>query len=114
MSPSYILFAASGDSSRNGEPGSSRCSTRARGRSLPRSVCRLRERSSPPSAAVAILDLRSETSFSIASALALKAGLVVDTADLIWVIDSHHNKSPRPHACGGEGWVRGWCSAHDV
>ena len=55
MSPSYMPLAASGESSRNGEPGSISRSTRSRGRSLPRSVWRLRLVSSPPSAAVAML-----------------------------------------------------------
>ena len=58
MSPSYMPFAASGDSSRNGEPGSSSRSTRSRGSSLPRSVWRLRLFSSPPSAARAHLVLQ--------------------------------------------------------
>src|SRR5665647_3796014 len=36
MASSYILLAASGDSSRNGEPGSIRFITRSRGKLLPR------------------------------------------------------------------------------
>src|SRR3954470_22578519 len=45
---SYSSHPASGESSRNGEPGSSRRSTRSRTSILPRSVCRARARSSPP------------------------------------------------------------------
>src|SRR4051812_39335016 len=45
---SYSSYPASGESSRNGEPGSSRRSTRSRTSILPRSVCRARARSSPP------------------------------------------------------------------
>ena len=47
-SPSYMPCAASGESSRNGAPGSSRRSTRSRGSSLPRDVCRARAFSPPP------------------------------------------------------------------
>ena len=50
-SSSYMPRAASGDSSRNGEPGSSRCSSRSRGSSLPRARWRWRAGSGPPSAA---------------------------------------------------------------
>src|SRR4051812_25373424 len=45
---SYSSYPASGESSRNGEPGSSRRSTRSRTSIFPRSVCRTRARSSPP------------------------------------------------------------------
>ena len=41
-SPSYMPWAASADSSRNGVPGSSSPSTRSRGSSLPRDGCRAR------------------------------------------------------------------------
>ena len=48
MSPSYIPNAASGESSRSGEPGSTSRSTRSRGSSLPRATWRSRERAGPP------------------------------------------------------------------
>ena len=53
MASSYIPLAASGESSRNGAPGSISVITRSRGRSLPRPTWRSRERSLPPSAASA-------------------------------------------------------------
>jgi len=52
-SESYMPCALSCQSSRKGEPGSSRRSTRSRGKSLPRATCRSRMRSGPPSAALA-------------------------------------------------------------
>ena len=61
-SPSYIPFAASGLSSRNGLPGSSSRSTRSRTSSLPRSVCFLRAFSLPPWRAAASRARRSSTS----------------------------------------------------
>src|SRR6185295_10289110 len=103
ISPSYMPLAASGESSRNGEPGSISRSTRSRGRSLPRSVWRLRLFSSPPSAARAIFSFRSATSFPIASALALNAGELGEVVDLICGIDSlgrqHTQKGVRPYFC---------------
>src|SRR5215207_6752653 len=53
MSSSYMPCAASGPSSRKGEPGSTRRSTRSRGRSLPRARCRSRARFGPPFATAA-------------------------------------------------------------
>src|SRR5438874_1061156 len=50
-SPSYIPCAASGLSSRNGDPRSRSVSTRSRGSSLPRPACRSRELGGPPRAA---------------------------------------------------------------
>ena len=47
IASSYMPLAASGDSSRNGVPGSISRSTRSRGSSLPRAVCRSRERCRP-------------------------------------------------------------------
>src|SRR5436190_23593218 len=108
MSPSYILLAASGDSSRNGEPGSIRRSTRSRGNSLPRWVCLFLLFSSPPSAARAIFSFSSATSFPIASALALKAALFALTVDLICVIDSlrrQHTEALAPTHVGERVWV---------
>src|SRR3954471_21297822 len=69
---SYMPIAASGDSSRNGEPGSSSARTRSRGSSLPRDTWRLRLCSPPPSRTVSVRPLRSATSPRIASALRLK------------------------------------------
>src|SRR6266567_1829750 len=53
IASSYMPLAASGESSRNGEPGSIRCMTRSRGNSLPRSRWRSRAGLGPPSAASA-------------------------------------------------------------
>ena len=65
---SYIPFAASGDNSRNGEPGSSRPDIRSRGSSLPRATWRSRARCGPPSAASARRVRYSPTSFSHSTA----------------------------------------------
>src|SRR5690242_9176549 len=81
MSPSYMPKAASGDSSRNGEPGSIKRSTRSRGKSLPRSEWRLRDRSSPPSAAVASHAFSSSTSVRIADAFFSKIAPAAVLAD---------------------------------
>src|SRR5262245_20806284 len=59
--PSYRSSAASVESSRKGEPGSQRRSTRSRGSSLPRAVCRSRALSPPPPAARASRSRSSPT-----------------------------------------------------
>src|SRR6267143_5666934 len=69
-SPSYTPNAASWESSRNGEPGSSSRRRRSRGRSFPRSRCLARAASSPPCAARSTLARRSATSVAIAPAFA--------------------------------------------
>ncbi len=69
-SPPYMPCAASGPSSRKGEPGSSRASTRSRGSILPRSRWRTRAAGPPPSRARATVARRSSTSAAMASALA--------------------------------------------
>src|SRR5690242_10414719 len=77
-SSSYMPKAASGESSRKGEPGSSRRRKRSRGSSLPRAVCFARAASSPPCAARSTLARQSATSAAIAVALAwnsFEAGL---------------------------------------
>ena len=68
------------DSSRNGEPGSSRASTRSRGSSLPRSTCRCRARSGPPSRAVASRSRSSSTSAVCALTLRLVGSAVGSAA----------------------------------
>ena len=76
-SSSYRPVAASGLSSRNAEPGSSRRSIRSRTGSLPRSRWRAIERSSPPaprSATAAWRARRSSTRAAIASWLARASG----------------------------------------
>ena len=67
-SSSYMPSAASGDSSRNGEAGSSSPATRSRGSSLPRAVCRSLARCGPPRAATASRSLSSpaRASFTLA------------------------------------------------
>src|SRR3954454_4160350 len=68
-SPSYMPYAASGESSRKGLPGSSSVSTRSRGSSLPRSTCRCRARSPPPWATRRSWSARSAVSPACAAAL---------------------------------------------
>jgi hypothetical protein len=72
--PSYMFHAASCDSSRNGEPTSSKRRMRSRGSSLPRLRCFSRAASPPPWLMSPTLALRSATSAAIASRLALKSG----------------------------------------
>ena len=69
----YMPMAASGESSRNGVPGSSRLCTRSRGSSLPRAVCLARAASPPPMAALSVWAFRSATSARMALALATKS-----------------------------------------
>src|ERR1019366_8984180 len=66
---SYMSRAASCDSSRNGEPASSRVRTRSRGSSLPRATCLARAASPPPCAPWSIFARKSSTSADIAPAL---------------------------------------------
>src|SRR5690348_6768463 len=73
--PSYMPCAASGESSRNGEPGSSSARMRSRDSSLPRAVCFSRALSPPPAAARSSCALRSATSVCSRSALARNSGL---------------------------------------
>src|SRR2546426_2522519 len=67
---SYMPNAASCESSRKGEPGSSSRRRRSRGSSLPRARCFSRAASSPPWAARSTLARRSVTSAAIARAFA--------------------------------------------
>src|SRR5712692_11652121 len=69
-SSSYMPKAASCESSRNGEPGSSSKRKRSRGSSFPRAVCLARAGSSPPCAARSTLARRSATSAADAPAFA--------------------------------------------
>src|SRR5215468_1457963 len=78
---SYMSSAASGDSSRNGEPGSSSARTRSRGRSLPRETWRLRASSPPPSRTFSVRCRRSSTRARMASALRLKVSERVSTVE---------------------------------
>src|SRR5579864_3698178 len=66
----YRPMAASGDSSRKGEPGSSSSFTRSRGSSLPRPACLARAASPPPIATRSSFSRRSVTSADIAPAFA--------------------------------------------
>src|SRR6266704_2060799 len=67
---SYMQNAASCESSRKGEPGSSSRRRRSRGRSFPRATCFARAGSSPPCAARSTLARRSATSAPSARAFA--------------------------------------------
>src|SRR6267378_4730622 len=69
-SSSYTPKAASCESSRNGDPGSSSRRRRSRGSSFPRATCLARAGSSPPCAARPTLARRSATSPVIAPAFA--------------------------------------------
>src|SRR6185437_7234491 len=73
-SPPYRPSAASGDSSRNGDPGSKRVASRCRGSSLPRATCRWRAASGPPADAAAVFAASSATSRSWAATLARYSG----------------------------------------
>jgi hypothetical protein len=79
-SSSYMPCAASWDSSKNGEPGSSSRRTRSRGSSLPRARWRSRARSSPPCLIRCTTACRSSISARIAAALAWNAGERVSIA----------------------------------
>src|SRR6266508_1423843 len=68
-SSSYMPNAASGDSSRNGVPGSRRRSTRSRGSSLPARTCRSRACSGPPRRTCSSRSRSWATSFVICSRL---------------------------------------------
>src|SRR6185312_10939088 len=74
---SYIPCAASGDSSRNGEPGSSRARMRSRGSSLPRATCFSRALAPPPSAVRARAAFSSSVSLRRWAALPRKASLLL-------------------------------------
>src|SRR6266568_3834935 len=69
-SSSYTPNAASWESSRNGEPGSSSRRKRSRGSNFPRATCFARAGSSPPCAARSTLARRSATSAPSARAFA--------------------------------------------
>src|SRR6478736_9138645 len=81
MASSYMPLAASGESSRNGEPGSIRVITRSRGNSLPRLTWRSRARSEPPKAASARRACSSDTSARMRSALARKSAAFLSIDD---------------------------------
>src|SRR5215470_924478 len=81
MASSYIPFAANGDSSRNGVPGSMSRNTRSRGNNLPRAVWRSRARAGPPSAASARRRFKSSTSARICAALVRNSRLFASTGE---------------------------------
>src|SRR5581483_7242506 len=70
MLSSYMPYAASCESSRNGLPGSISMATRSRGRSLPRAACFARAASPPPASIARTFSRRSATSALIAARLA--------------------------------------------
>src|SRR5262245_30563073 len=89
-SPSYIPSAASGESSRNGVPGSSSSSTRSRGSSLPRERNFATLRWPPPARAWAWRSSSSPTRPSIHSRLR------ANSAERVSICDSLINRSPPP------------------
>src|SRR5690349_15370329 len=90
MASSYMPWAASGDNSRNGEPGSSSRMTRSRGSNLPRDRWRSRMRWGPPSAA-------SARRFCSSSANArMRAALAENSADAGSMLDVIGNRFPPP------------------
>src|SRR5579872_3434130 len=114
MASSYIPYAASGDNSRNGEPGSIRFITLCRGRSFPRATCRSRAFSEPPSMACARRSLSSATRPRMRSALAW------NSAAFRSIVELRIGKSPSPrYRCKGalEAERRQWRvkrAPHDI
>src|SRR5690242_13519709 len=76
---SYIPYAASCDSSRNGLPASISARTRSRGNNLPRDACRARADSPPPPSIAAIVSRKSATSAAIAARFSTNVGSRVDS-----------------------------------
>src|SRR5690348_742819 len=90
---SYMPCAASGESSRNGEPGSSRARMRSRGSSLPRAACLSRAFAPPPAAARSSCALRSATSACNRSALARNSALLGSTrVSSTGMLNVHHGR----------------------
>ncbi len=83
IASSYMPKAASGENSRNGEPGSISRITRSRGSSLPRAVWRSRDFSLPPSAAAARRAVRSSRNALHCAALLANSFAAVSMVDLI-------------------------------
>src|SRR6185503_2421306 len=79
----YASHAASGESSRNGAPGSSSAATRSRGKSLPRPWCLLRAAASPPARACASRSFSSSSCTRAACAEALNSADAVFNLDLM-------------------------------
>src|SRR5262245_9331086 len=79
-------YAASGESSRSGVPGSSSSSIRSRASSLPRAPCRARASSLPPCITASSLLRRSATSAFIASALARNSRESVSSVEVMSLI----------------------------
>src|SRR5947207_1968460 len=100
---SYMPMAASGDSSRNGEPGSSSARTRSRGKSLPRPTWRLRDSSPPPNRTFSVRALRSATSARIASAFFLKLSERVSMEEVRTVMSGRNCPEPCFRASGASG-----------
>ena len=88
MASSYMPLAASGESSRNGEPGSISRITRSRGRSFPRDTWRSRRAAGPPSAACARRLRNSSTSAPMRAALARNSSDCVSIVEAMATLPS--------------------------
>src|ERR1700730_7684096 len=94
IASSYMPFAASGDSSRNGVPESISRSARSRGNSLPRAVWRSRARTGPPSAASARRRFNSSTNSRICAALVRNSRLLVSIGESRIAMGSSDSRKP--------------------
>src|SRR5580704_9848988 len=92
MASSYIPLAASGDSSRNGVPGSISVITRSRGNNLPRARWRSRACGDPPSAALARCASSSATSARMAAWLARNSFEAMSAVDLMTATNPSHRE----------------------
>src|SRR5215217_1525675 len=113
MSSLYMPWAASGDSSKNGAPGSRRFITRSRGSSFPRARWRSRARFGPPSATAARRSVSSALSAPQALRLA-RAAFEVGSSE-VWMAGTSP-PLPSPYGVGREWGQRAGLAggAHQV
>ena len=97
LSLPYMSCAASCENSKKDVPGSIRASTRSRGSSLPRALCRSWYRSPPPCLICSTVVCRSSTRLCICSTFSMKSaarGLISDV--MTAMIYPASEKSSRP------------------
>ncbi len=103
IASSYMPSAASGDSSRNGVPGSMSRSTRSRGSSLPRPAWRSRALAGPPMAASARRSFNSADSALTCAALVRNSRLPVSVDGARIAMGSSCARLPRRRDLGNGG-----------